>query len=290
MPTITTTIDIKSTPDDVWAVLSDMPATRQWLPGVVAARMAGDIRVCQMADGQQVHETISDISAEQRSFRFEHIQVPLPVRRSGGTFTVTAGSDPQTTTVTLRTTFEPLDQAASTSSPALSTARFSNRWNRCAVSSRTRSPGMPAERCWNNGETTSRAACRCRHTRSVGSRPRRPPADTSDRQHQRNTVHRSTATICSPTGGVPSCRRARTEHEPVPDHWHSYTVGRTFSFESRSSTRGRICRTRLLNLRQLAPASEFRDTTSRVCCSSLVGLNSTTSEPACRNGVCPGRA
>lgn len=109
MPTITTTIDIKATPDDVWAVLSDMPATRQWLPGVVAARMAGDIRVCQMADGQQVHETISDISAEQRSFRFEHIQVPLPVRRSGGTFTVTAGPEADTATVTLRTTFEPLD-------------------------------------------------------------------------------------------------------------------------------------------------------------------------------------
>ena len=109
MPTISNTIDIKATPDEVWAVLSDMPATRQWLPGVVAARMDGDVRVCQMADGQQVHEKISDISAEQRSFRFEHIRVPLPVQRSGGTFSVTAGSDPQTTTVTLRTTFEPLD-------------------------------------------------------------------------------------------------------------------------------------------------------------------------------------
>jgi uncharacterized protein YndB with AHSA1/START domain len=109
MPTISNTIDIKATPDEVWAVLSDMPATRQWLPGVATARMDGDVRICQMADGQQVHEKISDISAEQRSFGFEHIRVPLPVQRSGGTFTVTAGSDPQTTTVALRTTFEPVD-------------------------------------------------------------------------------------------------------------------------------------------------------------------------------------
>ena len=109
MPTITTTIDIKATPDDVWAVLSDMPATRHWLPGVIAARMDGDVRVCQMADGQQVHEKISDNSAEQRSFRFEHLRVPLPVRRSGGTFTVTAGPEPDTATVILRSTFEPLD-------------------------------------------------------------------------------------------------------------------------------------------------------------------------------------
>jgi uncharacterized protein YndB with AHSA1/START domain len=109
MPTFTTTIDIKATSDDVWAVLSDMPATRQWLPGVVAAQMDGDVRVCQMADGQQVREKISDNSAEQRSFRFEHVRVPLPVRRSGGTFTVTAGPEPDTATVALHTTFEPLD-------------------------------------------------------------------------------------------------------------------------------------------------------------------------------------
>jgi len=62
-----------------------------------------------MADGQQVHEKISDNSPEQRSFRFEHVRVPLPVRRSGGTFTVTAGPEPDTATATLRTTFEPLD-------------------------------------------------------------------------------------------------------------------------------------------------------------------------------------
>ena len=109
MPTISNSIDIKATPDEVWAVLADMPATRQWLPGVVAARMDGDLRICQMADGQQIHEKISDISAEQRRFRFEHVRVPLPVQHSGGTFTVTADPDPRTATVTLRTTFEPLD-------------------------------------------------------------------------------------------------------------------------------------------------------------------------------------
>jgi hypothetical protein len=71
--------------------------------------MDGDVRICEMADGQQVREKISDVSAEQRSFRFEHVRVPLPVQRSGGTFTVIAGSDPHTATVTVRTTFEPLD-------------------------------------------------------------------------------------------------------------------------------------------------------------------------------------
>lgn len=109
MPTISNTTDIEVTPDKVWAVLADMPATRQWLPGVVSACMDGDVRICRMADGQEVREKISDISAEQRRYQFEHVRVPLPVQRSGGTFTVAVGPDPRTATVTLRTTFGPLD-------------------------------------------------------------------------------------------------------------------------------------------------------------------------------------
>jgi uncharacterized protein YndB with AHSA1/START domain len=109
MRSITNTIDIKASPDDVWTVLADMPATRSWLPGVVAARLDGDVRICQMADGQEIHERISDISANRRTYRFEHLRVPLPVQRSGGTFTVTAGPGPDTAIVTLTTTFEPLD-------------------------------------------------------------------------------------------------------------------------------------------------------------------------------------
>ena len=52
--TVTNTVDIKADPDDVWAVLADLPATRWWLPGVVAARVDGDVRVCTMADGQEI--------------------------------------------------------------------------------------------------------------------------------------------------------------------------------------------------------------------------------------------
>lgn len=110
--TVINTVDISADPDDVWAVLADLPATRSWLPGVVAARVDGDVRVCTMADGQEIREQISDLSAERRSYRFEHLRVPLPVERSGGTFTVTPGAAAGTTTVTLRTTFDPLDPIA----------------------------------------------------------------------------------------------------------------------------------------------------------------------------------
>lgn len=109
--TVTNTIEINADPDDVWAVLADLPATRWWLPGIVAARLDGDVRVCTMADGQEIHERIGQVSPEQRSYRFDYIRVPLPVRDSGGSFAVTSGTAAGTATVTLRNTFEPLDPA-----------------------------------------------------------------------------------------------------------------------------------------------------------------------------------
>jgi uncharacterized protein YndB with AHSA1/START domain len=107
--TVTNTVDITADPDEVWAVLADLPATRWWLPGVVAVRVDGDVRICTMADGQEIQERISDLSDERRSFHFEHLQVGLPVARSGGVFTVTPGSAPATARVTLQTSFDPLD-------------------------------------------------------------------------------------------------------------------------------------------------------------------------------------
>src|SRR5262245_13226893 len=112
MPSIRAAVTISAAPDDVWAILSDMPATRQWLPGVVAARMDGDVRLCSMADGQDVRERITGISDPARSFRFDHLKVPLPVKASGGTFAVRSGDVPGSTVVVLETTFEPLDPTA----------------------------------------------------------------------------------------------------------------------------------------------------------------------------------
>jgi uncharacterized protein YndB with AHSA1/START domain len=109
MPTITNSVTITAAPDEVWAVLADLPATRQWLPGVVAVRMNGTQRVCVMADGQEIHEQIDEVSDEQRSLQLHHLRVPLPIHHSGGTFTVSVGDDPGSAAVTLTTTFEPLD-------------------------------------------------------------------------------------------------------------------------------------------------------------------------------------
>jgi hypothetical protein len=108
MPTISTSVMIDAAPDDVRTVLSDLTATRYWLPGVVEARMDGEVRICRMADGQEVRERILEVPGYR--LRFEHLRVALPVRRSGGTFSV----DPTAaggSIVVLEFTFEPLDPA-----------------------------------------------------------------------------------------------------------------------------------------------------------------------------------
>src|SRR5262245_51393242 len=108
MPTISTSVTIDVAPDDVRTVLYDMTATRFWLPGVVEARMDGEVRICRMADGQEIHERVLEASGERLSF--EHLRVALPVRRSGGTFSVEPTADGGSV-VHLELTFEPLDAA-----------------------------------------------------------------------------------------------------------------------------------------------------------------------------------
>jgi uncharacterized protein YndB with AHSA1/START domain len=82
------TIAIDASPGAVWEVLGDLGATNEWLPGIVAARMEGSTRICTTADGFDIREEISDFEPERRSFRYQHVQVPMPIEDSGGSFVV----------------------------------------------------------------------------------------------------------------------------------------------------------------------------------------------------------
>jgi len=111
MPHVTNTIEINASPEEVWAVLGDLTATRDWLPGVVSASLDGSTRICVMADGTQIHEEISSHSDELRSYRFRHLRTPLPVRDLHGSFTV-ADDASGSAVVTLETDLDPADPAA----------------------------------------------------------------------------------------------------------------------------------------------------------------------------------
>jgi uncharacterized protein YndB with AHSA1/START domain/ketosteroid isomerase-like protein len=105
---LTNIMEISASPEDVWAVLGDLAATPDWLPGTVSAHVDGQTRVCVMADGSQVHERISGYSAEDRTYHWQHLRTPLPVHESRGRFTVTA-RDAGSSTVALDAQFVPVD-------------------------------------------------------------------------------------------------------------------------------------------------------------------------------------
>jgi uncharacterized protein YndB with AHSA1/START domain len=105
-------IRINASADDVWAVLGDLAATPEWLPGTTTARIEGPIRVCTTHEGAEIREEISGYSPESRSYTYRHLEMPLPIRHSRGTFTVQpveAGS-----VVALEAEFEALDPAMET--------------------------------------------------------------------------------------------------------------------------------------------------------------------------------
>ena len=110
MPHISTTVEIDATPEAVWAVLGDLTATPDWLPGVVSASFEGSTRICILADGTQIHEQISGHNNRQRSYHFRHLRTPLPVHNLHGSFTVAADAAGNSL-VTLDTNFQPADPA-----------------------------------------------------------------------------------------------------------------------------------------------------------------------------------
>ena len=83
-------IKIAASPDRVWAVLGDLAAAHTWIPGITTAKVEGMKRVCTTADGREIREEISDYSAEKRTYRYKHLQQPLPVKNSHGIFTLQA--------------------------------------------------------------------------------------------------------------------------------------------------------------------------------------------------------
>jgi uncharacterized protein YndB with AHSA1/START domain len=102
------TVHVNAAPGAVWDVLGDLAATPEWLPGTEAARMEDDVRVCTTVDGFEIRERISDYSPERRTYAFQHLDVPLPVADSSGSFTVAA--DGSGSLVVLESSFAAQDE------------------------------------------------------------------------------------------------------------------------------------------------------------------------------------
>jgi ketosteroid isomerase-like protein/uncharacterized protein YndB with AHSA1/START domain len=88
MPTIHNDVTIARPPADVWALLRDLTAVTDWVPGIAAARLDGTRRICTTSDGAEIHEEI-ELDDSRRAYAYTQPVHPLGFESSRGTIVVT---------------------------------------------------------------------------------------------------------------------------------------------------------------------------------------------------------
>ena len=83
MPRVVNRFDLDMGPQQVWRIVGDLSDAASWVPGVVTARVVGDLRVCVTADGQEIRERLSSVKGEPMAYRYEHLVTPAPVLATG---------------------------------------------------------------------------------------------------------------------------------------------------------------------------------------------------------------
>jgi uncharacterized protein YndB with AHSA1/START domain len=88
MTAIDSEVAIRRPADEVWAVLRDLAAVTDWVPGIAAARVGGEgRRICTTADGAEIHEEI-ELAEAERAYTYSQPVHPLGFRRSQGRLAV----------------------------------------------------------------------------------------------------------------------------------------------------------------------------------------------------------
>lgn len=88
MPIIHNEVAIARSPDDVWALLRDLAAVTEWVPGIAGARLDGTRRICTTAEGAEIHEEIQ-LDDAGRAYAYTQPVHPLGFKASRGTLAVT---------------------------------------------------------------------------------------------------------------------------------------------------------------------------------------------------------
>jgi ketosteroid isomerase-like protein len=93
MPTIHKDIAIARSPDDVWALLRDLAAVTEWVPGIAAVLVDGTRRVCTTVEGAEIHEEV-ELDDGRRTYAYAQPIHPLGFETSCGRLAVTGnGTD-----------------------------------------------------------------------------------------------------------------------------------------------------------------------------------------------------
>jgi len=86
--TIVETITIEASPDAVWQVAGDPATIGEWVPALSGSSLVGDQRSCTTGDGGKIAERILSHSDDDRSYTYEIVESPLPLRSYRSTLQV----------------------------------------------------------------------------------------------------------------------------------------------------------------------------------------------------------
>lgn len=88
MASIHETIQIDASADEVWAVAGDPGRIADWLPALSSSRAEAGARECTMVNGAELKERILEHSDDERSYTYEIVEAPMPLRSYTSRFAV----------------------------------------------------------------------------------------------------------------------------------------------------------------------------------------------------------
>ena len=80
MPHIHEEIEIQASPDEIWPVAGNPGRIADWVPALSSSHAEGSARECTMVNGAELKERILEHSDAQRSYSYEIVEAPVPLR------------------------------------------------------------------------------------------------------------------------------------------------------------------------------------------------------------------
>jgi hypothetical protein len=87
-----TEVKIAKSPDEVWDLIGDFGGLANWMPGVDACELDGDIRVLQTM-GIEIHEQLMEHDDDLRRIAYSVVKSPMPMEHHLATISVTEDGD-----------------------------------------------------------------------------------------------------------------------------------------------------------------------------------------------------
>jgi carbon monoxide dehydrogenase subunit G len=85
-------VTIDRCPEVVWALVGRFEGLDEWMPGIDACEMDGDVRKLQTM-GMEIHEQLVSLHEEDRSISYSIVHGPMPLEHHLATITVTPEGD-----------------------------------------------------------------------------------------------------------------------------------------------------------------------------------------------------